>query len=548
MKKFFVALVFILTFSATVTYAGGKTAVLPNFDVSFNNQIVESDYRQFPLIVHKDITYFPMTYYDCRHLGLTTDWNNETRTLTITKENINAAYREYTWDWINPSVIDFSVCDFNIMVNGKVIDNSKEEYPLLIFRDVTYFPLTWRFAVDEFGWEYNFDMNTGLSISSDNHRVENLKLPHLTGDTVTDGKYYYYNADQNGKNVIMRAPCDNTEATEIILELPDTNLSQKADLVSADGNVYITYIAGTSPIMSTAYSYRVLDDGSVINETPSAYSLGKHGYSEVTLRSEEMNIKGVNQYVDSPTEFSYTIGGAEFKAELPEGRVRLGRRRDGRLVEAAMSSCVQIYNGKIYYTGVDLDKKEDSALYVIDTTTGKTQKLLDGVCGFHVYTGWVNEEEKDSTMIFYDNNGSVMRYTEINNDIRVVDDKNADDMILVDAVGDYTVYAVLKTIGGNKTVVKAYSCYASGDASINGAVLMDTVTGTYVGVTDNNLTVSISGEAYEDKVRFLVIDGDGENDVFVSSDSVKNISIYNDILLYGVDDYTTVRVDLNHAR
>ena len=47
----------------------------------------------------------------------------------------------------------------NIVLNGN------EEYPLLLFRDVTYFPLTWRFAVQEFGWSYYFDMTNGLVIS-----------------------------------------------------------------------------------------------------------------------------------------------------------------------------------------------------------------------------------------------------------------------------------------------------------------------------------------------------------------------------------------------
>lgn len=35
-----------------------------------------------------------------------------------------------------------------------------------MFRDVTYFPLTWRFAVDEFGWMYSFDSKNGLNIYS----------------------------------------------------------------------------------------------------------------------------------------------------------------------------------------------------------------------------------------------------------------------------------------------------------------------------------------------------------------------------------------------
>lgn len=56
-----------------------------------------------------------------------------------------------------------------VTVNEKVIDNTKEPYPLLLFRDITYFPLTWRFAVEEFGWNYTFDNKAGLNIRADNY-------------------------------------------------------------------------------------------------------------------------------------------------------------------------------------------------------------------------------------------------------------------------------------------------------------------------------------------------------------------------------------------
>ena len=45
---------------------------------------------------------------------------------------------------VNKNKYTASVAAYNIVVNGKKIQNSKEQYPLLQFRDVTYFPLTWR--------------------------------------------------------------------------------------------------------------------------------------------------------------------------------------------------------------------------------------------------------------------------------------------------------------------------------------------------------------------------------------------------------------------
>ena len=143
MKKIFL-LVLVLSLILTIPVFASETASLPAFSVTLNGTEVESSFRQFPLLVYKDITYFPMTYYDCRFLGLNTVWDSETNTLTIEKNNIfhGGAYRDYKWEWENGKEHTVSVCNFNIVVNGKVIDNASEECPLLTFRDVTYFPLT----------------------------------------------------------------------------------------------------------------------------------------------------------------------------------------------------------------------------------------------------------------------------------------------------------------------------------------------------------------------------------------------------------------------
>ena len=84
----------------------------------------------------------------------------------IKKADTSFAYRDYYSDKTNKKSDKAEICSFNIVVNGKAIDNKKEEYPLLVYRDVTYFPLTWRFAVDEFGWNYSYSKVDGVSIDS----------------------------------------------------------------------------------------------------------------------------------------------------------------------------------------------------------------------------------------------------------------------------------------------------------------------------------------------------------------------------------------------
>ncbi|HCF49320.1 MAG TPA: DUF5050 domain-containing protein, partial [Syntrophomonas sp.] len=121
-----------------------------------NGVVIDNSYSQYPLLVYKDITYFPMTYYDCRFLGLESLWNSHTG-LVVVKTDVNWDYHKYSASAKNSSSYNARVASFRVTVNGKEIDNSSKKYPLLLFRNVIYFPLTWRFAVDEFGWNYSFD-------------------------------------------------------------------------------------------------------------------------------------------------------------------------------------------------------------------------------------------------------------------------------------------------------------------------------------------------------------------------------------------------------
>ena len=187
-------MVFLLGVFSLGVNAHGKTVPvkLPGFSVYFNDTKVDSWYRQYPLIVYKDITYFPMTYHDSRFLGIETRWQSETG-LVIEKADITAAFREDYRKTKNLASYTATVPTFSVTVNGKAIDNTQEEYPLLLFRDVTYFPLTWRFAVEEFGWEYSFHAGEGLKITANNQKLQSITLPNYQGQgLLVMGENYVY--------------------------------------------------------------------------------------------------------------------------------------------------------------------------------------------------------------------------------------------------------------------------------------------------------------------------------------------------------------------
>ncbi len=162
----FCALFLAMLLTASPAAAADVTVTLPTFPVTLNGLTMEQSNSQYPLLVYKDITYVPMTWADTRLLGLESSWTAQDG-LVIRKGSAQdkSSYTAYKASAANAQSYTASTASGKITVNGKQITNSAEEYPLLLFRDITYFPLTWRFAVNEFGWDYSFDSKSGLTVT-----------------------------------------------------------------------------------------------------------------------------------------------------------------------------------------------------------------------------------------------------------------------------------------------------------------------------------------------------------------------------------------------
>ena len=173
MKKFWtgwLVLLVLLFAPGTAQAAETVNVTLPTFTVTLNGVQVDSSKSQYPFLVYKEITYVPMTYDDAQLLGLSTYWSAE-QGLSVNKKSVfdpekaRSIYAGYPSEQVNSPSQQAALAQFAIQVSGEAIDNTQEQYPLLIFRDVTYFPLTWRFAHDSFGWDYTFDQTNGLVIT-----------------------------------------------------------------------------------------------------------------------------------------------------------------------------------------------------------------------------------------------------------------------------------------------------------------------------------------------------------------------------------------------
>lgn len=257
------------------------TVTLPTFNVTLNNVNMDNRYSKYPLIVYKNITYFPMTYSDCRFLGLESSWRGNQEGLLIDATDITAAYCPYSTKERNISSYKATIPIFPIKINGKLIDNSKEEYPILIFRDITYFPITWKFAVDEFGWDYSFDLNNGLSINSNNIHLLQSTVPNdRAKDTevmaIADGYVYYVGVNGTimqskivpSNNIESNGGMNEAPTSKVIYQLPFNSLGDGKTYVlpwlySEYGNAYLTFHNGGAT-MGTDYLFRLNSDGATL--------------------------------------------------------------------------------------------------------------------------------------------------------------------------------------------------------------------------------------------------------------------------------------------
>ncbi|MEA4926179.1 MAG: DUF5050 domain-containing protein [Syntrophomonadaceae bacterium] len=288
------AMVMIMMFwllpGGTAEAAPGVQVVLPAFKVSLNGVVIENADNQYPLIVYKDITYLPLTYYDCRLLGLESAWNRNTG-LAIVKTGVNWDYHKNKNSSRNNNIYSAQVASLKITVNGKEIDNSREEYPLLLFRNVTYLPLTWRFAVDEFGWKYAFDQKNGLVINSSagSPAATQLILPLAErgigekGAFTMVGDYFYY---EGADGRIYQAPVSNPSSRRLVYQLPLNGWGSGyalAALQTDNGRAILKYHTGGAT-MGSDHLVWLQEDGTV-QEIDNGYSSLKI-YDDYTVRVE----------------------------------------------------------------------------------------------------------------------------------------------------------------------------------------------------------------------------------------------------------------------
>lgn len=168
MKKFVVLLLAMLFITSSIVMAENKEVEveIPEYDVKVNGVKIDTEHSQYPVLRYKGVTYFPMTSDYLSGIGLGLKYSNETGLKISKKDELSDLVQLFLGaNNVLGSKVKAQIPSFQLEVNGKVIDNSAEEYPILSYKNITYFPMTWRFAVTEFGWKTSWSNTEGFGIT-----------------------------------------------------------------------------------------------------------------------------------------------------------------------------------------------------------------------------------------------------------------------------------------------------------------------------------------------------------------------------------------------
>lgn len=492
-------------------YAEGVSVALPAFDVVINGIKINNEYRQYPLIVYKDITYFPMTYYDSRFLGVETKWDTATGLEVIKASETSVNYEPYTVAKKNLIKYAASIPEFAIRVNGTAIENSKEEYPLLKFKDITYFPLTWKFAVDEFGWKYSFSNKEGLIITNPKYsglQVTETELPlavryggSITGDFTVAGKYYYYEGE-NG--IIYQAPVNNPAARKNVYELPMWTYGDSyvyETLETVDNKAVLSYHQGGAS-MGTDYRIILNEDGT--NELFSEGYLYKKDFGDYTVIAHQyfppsqnnLSIKkeGEAEY-KSIGDINYIYGWNWNRSKNSEG--------------GSPSKDLYLIGDDIYVLAYYKPRSEfgTTGLYKVNIQTGETTRLCeDSAVKFMIC---------DDIIYFMDIEGYLYKLPLGGNAAERITDFNVSDFTVL----NHIVYYVTGDDKGHEL----YKLGQSYSLNQGGTVKSLNIQDGYV--------VCTFEESSNSKVKVVILNSEG-NEVFKSSIVVKKVVVDDDRMFY----------------
>lgn len=165
MRKWLCCLTLLLAFSG-ISFAEEQLLDVSVYKqgLVLNGVNVNSSALEYPMLFFKEVVYLPISKEMGVQSGFVTKWDETTKTLTIEKAEPKTAALP-SGVYAHPDKVKARVSTNPVALGTTVMKTG--EFPVLVYRDVTYVPLTWELTNTSFGWKSVHHPLMGLVIQSD---------------------------------------------------------------------------------------------------------------------------------------------------------------------------------------------------------------------------------------------------------------------------------------------------------------------------------------------------------------------------------------------
>ncbi|MUG73112.1 DUF5050 domain-containing protein [Paenibacillus validus] len=351
-------------------------ATVPSFPVTVNGTVLDVTHAAYPLLLYRDITYFPMTWNNTTALGLSVAWD-PVNGLSLSKKAGCEPVRQDLTAVRNDKTKQEPVmlAPFPVTVNGQKVDNAQEPYPVLLYRNMTYFPMTWRFTHDAFGWTTSWTTGQGFGLQAcgsgadvQAKQADALNLAN-GGQLAVQGDWLYMNPAQqySGPNQLVKKRMDGSGEVKLAddnaryIQLADDWIyytSSSPDMKQMDGILKIKPDGSQRTVISAAPTNRMWVAGERIYYTRLAFKAmegvtGGGYYSATGIHSMNKDGTDDTELVGGSGEFDFFI-----------------------------------HDDRIYFL-MQESETGPSNLYVMSTDGTQRTKLAEGVSRLSVLDGWL---------------------------------------------------------------------------------------------------------------------------------------------------------------
>ncbi len=190
MAKKFMAVFFIALLTAVPSMA--MEARPAGTVVYIDGERLESADGEYPVLTYKDVVYLPMTYSLIHKLGMAGEWDGEAFYVTLGAMDSDYALPAQLPSKALKNVYRCSKANYPVYIDGFKAES--DIYPIMCFDGVTYFPMTWDFAVEKLGlwleWEDGLRIYTWPPMKVGDTRIDHSNV--FVQDIVGDNVYYHY--------------------------------------------------------------------------------------------------------------------------------------------------------------------------------------------------------------------------------------------------------------------------------------------------------------------------------------------------------------------